>query len=129
MAGIHKIVTPRGEVFQTPAGVAELKWNTGFGVVWSGRYNEAQYFMDSEVLRQCEPYTPMLTSMLIKSGTLGTIAGSGEVAWIAPYARAQYYNKRPPGRETGPLRGGRWFDRMMVDHGKSIIAQAKTRMR
>lgn len=126
---LHQIVTPRGTVTQTANGTTTLTFNPGFGARWSGRYNAAQHFMDSEVLRQCEPYTPMLSSMLIKSGTLGTEVGSGEVAWIAPYARRQYYNTRPPGRETGPLRGGRWFDRMMVDHGNSIIAQAKSKMR
>jgi hypothetical protein len=127
--GIHSIVTPRGAVFHTRSGEAELFWHPGMGREWSERFNRAQYYLDSEVLRQSEPYTPKLTGMLSISGTLGTVPGSGEVAWIAPYARRQYYNRRPPGRETGPLRGGHWYDRMMVDHGGGIIAGVKSRMR
>jgi hypothetical protein len=128
-----RIETPRGEVFHSTNGKAELKWNTGFGPKWSGKHSKAQEFVDSEVLRLCEPYTPFLTGMLIKSGDLGTEIGSGEVAWIAPYARYQYYGKvmegSPPKTVTsrnlqyhgGGQRGSFWFRRMKEVHGKKII--------
>ena len=120
------ISTPRGVVAIGPNGKAELKWNTGFAPKWNERYSVAQRFVDSEVLRLSEPYTPLLTGTLIKTGILGTDVGSGEVAWIAPYAKRQYYEGRAPGTSnTGPLRGRLWFERMKEVHGKQIVAGAK----
>jgi hypothetical protein len=119
------IETPRGTIVQTANGKAELKFNPDFQPKWQGHYTAAQKFVDSEVLRLCEPYTPLLTSMLIKSGTLGTDMGSGTVQWIAPYARAQYYGHRKPGSLTGPLRGPFWFERMKAVHGTKITQGAR----
>lgn len=119
-----QIITPRGAIFQTPNGKAKLEWNATFQQKWQGRYTVAQRFMDSEVLRRSEPFTPLLTSMLIKSGILGTDIGSGVVEWIAPYAKAQYYRPRI-GTQTGPLRGGFWFERMKAVAGSQIIAGAR----
>ena len=110
--------------------LAQLVWSPGFGPERNKQFMTAQKFVDSEVLRLSAPYTPMKTGMLIKSGTLGTVIGSGVVQWIAPYARAQYYR---PGRIGGsgtdsvkaPLRGPRWFERMKSKYGAQIIAGAK----
>lgn len=65
--------------------------------------------------------------MLQKSGILGTEIGSGEVAWIAPYAKKQYYETADT-RSYDAQRGGHWFIRMKADHGKEIIVGAKERM-
>jgi hypothetical protein len=119
------IETPRGSIITTKAGRARLVWNTNFQPKWQRRYSAAQAFVDSEVLRLSEPYTPLRTGMLVKSGTLGTDVGSGMVEWIAPYAKAQYYSPRKPGRETGPLRGNFWFQRMKSAHGRTITAGAR----
>ena len=119
------INTPRGQIIVTPNGQAQLIWDTTFQQKWQGNYSAAQKFVDSEILRLSEPFTPLLTSMLIKSGTLGTDIGSGTVQWIAPYARAQYYGHRSPGSQTGPLRGPQWFARMKEIHGEKIIAGAR----
>lgn len=89
------------------------------------QYSRAQKFVDSEVLRLSAPYVPMRTSMLLKSGQLGTDIGSGEVQYIAPHAHKQYYSPRKPGSSTGPLRGPQWFERMKTDRGKEIITGAK----
>ncbi|HOJ01292.1 MAG TPA: minor capsid protein [Anaerolineaceae bacterium] len=119
------IKTPRGRIFINKNGKAELVWNTNFQPKWQKRYSEAQKFVDSEVLRLCEPYVPLRTGMLIKSGILGTEIGSGEVKYIAPYARRQYYSRRKPGSQTGPLRGPYWFQRMKEVHGRRIIEGAR----
>jgi len=124
----HVIKTPRGSVVIGPNGKAELMWNTNFAPRWSRRFNKAQVFVDSEVLRLSEPYTPLLTGMLIKSATLGTEVGSGKVKWIAPYSRAQYYSKRKPGSQTGPQRGPYWFRRMKEVYWKKIVDGAKRLM-
>ena len=81
--------------------------------------------MDSEVLRGCEPLIPLRTSMLIKSGILGTDVGSGEVKWIAPYSKAQYYSPRAVGSMTGPQRGPFWFERWKEANGPKTIAAAR----
>jgi hypothetical protein len=120
------IQTPRGKIVVGPNMRATLEWNPDFQPKHQQNFTEAQKYVDSEVLRRSEPYTPFRTGMLVKSGTLGTEIGSGLVQWIAPYARVQYYSKRKPGSETGPLRGPYWFERMKQVHGAVIIAHAKS---
>jgi hypothetical protein len=119
------ITTPRGTISINANNKAELKWNTDFQPKWQRRYSMAQRFTDSEVLRLCEPYTPLLTGMLVMSGTLGTEIGSGRVKWIAPYARRQYYSPRDPGSETGKLRGPFWFERMKAIYRDRILRGAR----
>lgn len=119
-----KIETPRGTIVKGDNGFAQLEWNAGFSDKWNGRYSEAQEFVDSEVIRLCSKMVPLQTSMLQKSGILGTEIGRGEVCWIAPYARTQYYNTADS-RSYDPQRGGHWFDRMKAQHGNAIIARAK----
>jgi hypothetical protein len=123
------IETPRGKVIITRAGKSQLRftarWRKNFKRKWSNRYGGAQTYVDSEVLRLSEPYIPLRTGMLIKSGILGTNIGSGLVQWIAPYARPQYYNQRKPGSQTGPQRGPYWFERAMGVHRDKIITGAR----
>ena len=119
------INTPRGSVVITKRGKAKLVWNSNFRKRWQRKYSAAQKFMDSEVLRLCEPLTPLRTGMLVKSGTLGTDMGSGLVEWIAPYAKKQYYSARPAGAETGPERGPYWFARMKEKHQQYLIEGAR----
>lgn len=119
------IETPRGAIFHTKGGSARLEWNTSFQPRRQDSFSRAQRFVDSEILRRSEPYTPLLTGTMIKSGILGTEIGSGLVQWIAPYARPQYYAKRKPGSQTGPLRGPFWFERMKAVDGKTIVAGGK----
>lgn len=125
MADGPHIDTPRGSIIVTKGGKAELVWNADFKPKWQRRYTRAQMFVDSEILRLSEPFTPKQTGMLVLSGTLGTQIGSGEVKWIAPYARAVYYRPGAIGRNTGPLRGNFWFSRMKAVYGRAIIAGAK----
>lgn len=122
------IKTPRGKL-SVRGGKAVLEWNPNFGSRWTKRYRKVQVFVDSEVLRLSEPFTPLLTGFLIKSGDLGTEIGSGTVKWIAPYARHQYYSHRKPGSQTGPLRGPFWFARgKQVWKGK-VVSGARRIMR
>ena len=82
-----------------------------------------QAFVDSEVIRLMEPYTPQQSGMLIKSATLGTVIGTGEISQIAPYARWQYY-RTDITRTYDPRRGAKWFERMKVDHKGYILKGA-----
>ena len=123
-----EIVTPRGAVVMVkpPGGKqrTELVWDPSFAGNRTGDFNMAQKFIDNEVLRVCDPYIPKRTGMLIKSGILGTVVGSGMVKWLAPYAKLQYYSSRAPGSSTGRLRGPQWFPRAMNVHRDRIIAGA-----
>lgn len=49
--------------------------------------------------------------MLIKSGTLGTVVGSGSIEYLAPYARRQYYEHKTKAR---------WFEKMKASHKDTI---------
>ena len=78
---------------------------------WHGdptaRFQAAQRFVDSEVLRRCTPYVPMDTGELIRSGLRETKIGGGEVIYKTPYARRWYHE---PARFDGrPMRGSYWF--------------------
>lgn len=120
------IQQPRGKKISIPNGSAELAWNPRFVPKWTKRYSKAQQFVDGAVLHYSEPFTPLRTGTLIRTGILGTDVGSGKVQWIAPYARRQYYKGRSPGvSQTGPLRGRFWFERMKALFGKKILAGAK----
>ena len=123
MSGIV-IKTPRGCIVNN--GKAKLEWNSSFAKNRTAGFNKIQVFIDSEVLRLCDPYVPMDTGMLKKSGILGTVVGLGEVIYIAPYAKNQYYNNKGGGNHNkSGLRGSYWFERMKADHKKAIFAKAK----
>ena len=116
--------TPRGQIIKTKDGSARLEWTPEFGKKWSGHFSRAQKFVDSEVLRLCRPYTPFQTGSLSRSGDLGTVAGMGQVSWIIPYAGYQYYGTAES-RDYDPQRGGKWFERMKVDHLGEILSGAR----
>ena len=139
-----QISTPRGSIHHTTTPNGKLKttlsWNTGFGPRYTKGFGIVQKFIDSEVLRLSKPMVPLQSSMLIKSGTLGTDVGSGKVEYNAPYARYQYYGKlmvgRAPKRLTttdltyhGANRGAKWFERMKSLHKQSILEGAGMMMR
>lgn len=112
-------------------------------------YERVQKFIDQEVIRLMDPYTPNLTGVLIKSSTTGTKIGSGEINQVAPYARYQYYGKLMVSSITGSawarhgekkvmtdidlvhnksrnsLAGPFWFERMKADHKKNILEGAR----
>ena len=118
------ITTPRGTIVVNERGKAELTWSPSFAAVRNGNFDRMQKFVDTEVLRRCSPRVPFQTGMLDRSGKLGTVVGSGEVQYIAPYARAQYYNTSES-RPYDPNRGAKWFERMKVAEKGDILEGAK----
>jgi hypothetical protein len=121
---LKKITTPRGTIISGSNGKAELKWNPDFSATRNAQFSRKQQYVDSEVLRRCSPRVPFKTGMLEKSGKLGTDIGSGEVDYIAPYARRQYYDTAET-RAYDPNRGAHWFDRMKVAEKGEILAGAE----
>lgn len=110
-------------------------------------YGRTQKFIDQECIRLMDPYTPNLNGILIKSATVGTKIGSGEIHQIAPYARYQYYGKLMVSSITGSAwsrgeskvltdkdlvysthknarAGPYWFLRMKSDHKDQILRGA-----
>ena len=114
-----EIKTPRGTVYtQASKGgkvTAHLEWNSGFEPSMEKGFENAQEFVDSECIRRMNPETPRRTGALIKSATLGTVIGSGEINQIAPYARRQYYEHKEKSY---------WFERMKNRHKDSILKGA-----
>lgn len=84
---------------------------------------QVQRFIDSEVLRRTDPYVPFDTGALKASGTRHTRIGSGNVIYRTPYARKMYYNPQF-NFQGGPMRGGKWFERMKADNRDSILRGA-----
>lgn len=97
---------------------------------------EVQKYIDSEVLRLSEKYTPKLSSVLSNSGQSNTEVGSGEVRWSTPYARYQYCGKVMigPAPKTvtdipleyhgGGDRKEKWFEAMKAAHREDILRGA-----
>lgn len=113
------VKTPRGTIYtQASKGgkvTARLEWNPGFEPRMENGFENAQAFVDSECIRRMNPETPRRTGALIKSATLGTTIGSGEINQIAPYARRQYYEHKEKSY---------WFERMKNRHKDSILKGA-----
>lgn len=118
-----EIKTPRGTIstYTVKKGsmkgrvISRLVWAPGFKPNNEKGFSSAQEFVDSECIRRMNPDTPRRTGMLIKSATLGTVIGSGEIDQIAPYARRQYYEHKEKSY---------WFERMKNRHKDSILKGA-----
>jgi len=121
------ITTPRGTVYTvtTKAGQVEavLEWKEDFGRKATSNFGRAQEFVDSEVLRFCSTRVPFRTGMLQKSGILGTVIGSGEVRYIAPYSAYQYYGTKNS-RGYDAVRGSHWFERGKAVERERILRGA-----
>lgn len=79
-----------------------------------------QRFIDSEVIRRMDPYTPFDTGFLKGSSLkIDTKIGSGTIVQKARYARRQYHTNKGNG-----LRGRYWFERMKADHRENILRGA-----
>lgn len=88
---------------------------------------KVQKYIDSECLRRSDKYTPKQTGELIRSGTRGTVIGTGRIVYTAPYARSNYYFNGGHGMQGtagGGLRGRLWFKRMCDSHRISILSGA-----
>ncbi len=97
-----------------------ITFDPNFKQKTESNFDRCQKFIDSEVLRLSDPYVPMKTGMLKKSGISGTVIGSGVVEYTAPYGKRQYYTNSGNGQ-----RGKMWFERMKADHKDEIEKKAK----
>lgn len=123
--GVHDIHTPPDrQVAQGRGGSVFLRWAGRFGAMRTALMNRKQQVVDSEVLRYCAPLIPFRTGELTRSGTRGTVIGSGNVQYTTPYARFQYYQTATT-RPYDSRRGAKWFERMKTAHKADIQRAAE----
>lgn len=137
----------------------EIKFNGKFGIRASGQIahdkgllpgGRIQSFIDNEVIKQMEPFTPRRDGggfLAEQAPRIGTVIGSGHIIVSGPYARFQYYGNvmvdpdtgstwakkfghkvvtdRPLQYNGGPQRGSHWFDRMKAARGQDILDGAQ----
>lgn len=113
-----------------------LRFRNDFAARKTLAYQQAQRYVDNEVLRRCDPLTPRQRGDLIRSGVRATSVGSGLVQYNSPYARYQYYGKVMIGKAPktltnipltyteAPNRGAKWFERMKIKDKKDILRGA-----
>ena len=115
-----QIASPRGYVYtfsnKNGAVIARIQWASGFAQKKKDAFGKAQEFVDSECIRYMSPLTPMRTGVLRKSGTLGTVIGSGSIEYLAPYARRQYYEHKTKAK---------WFEEMKSSKKDTILKGAE----
>lgn len=87
------------------------------------RLKPVQRFVDSEILRKAEPYVPMQSGSLKRSGITGTKIGSGIIRYTAPYAKKRYRIAKTNGK-----RGPYWIKRAMANHKAEIVRGAQRRL-
>lgn len=122
------VQTPHTKRIVLPDGTVTIEFRPDFGARMSGKFDKAQAFVDNEVLRYSQPLIPFRTGMLVRSGKVGTVLGSGLVQYITPYARFQYY-KTAQSRSYDSRRGAKWFERMKTAHRDDILSGAKKIMK
>lgn len=114
------ITTPSTTTIQGKGGKVSLVWNAGAAGSINSDLEKRQRIIDSEVLKLCAPMVPHRSGTLERSGITGTVIGSGEVKYTAPYSRRQYF-KTATSRSYDPRRGGMWFERMKTAHKDHIL--------
>ena len=123
------VETPRGCVYTTklPGGEVTAKLEFYPEAIEQMRKNffSAQAWLDNAVLRDSEPFVPMITGALRKSGILGTVIGSGAVRYIAPYAKRKYYDVYTPSREAHPQATRMWFETAKAIYKERWLAGVK----
>lgn len=81
---------------------------------------QVQAFVDSEVIRYCDPKVPFKTGALKDSALTASVIGEGMVVYATPYAAKMYYN--PQFNFNGaPERGAYWVERMEAEHLDDIV--------
>lgn len=117
------IVNERGTLRQTRNGGSVIRWNGNFRQRQEQSFDRLQTFIDSTVIRHMDAYVPFRTGILKKSVILGSRIGSGELVYIAPYARKQYYLSGR--RHSRGLRGSKWFHRMWAARKDTITREVR----
>lgn len=103
---------------------AHFQWNNRNRIPQN--VEQAQKYLDSQVLKDTDKYVPMRTGILVKSGILGTRIGSGEIEYIAPYAKKLYYGVTIKlSKSRHPLACAKWFEASKAVNKRSWLAEVR----
>lgn len=83
---------------------------------------KVQMFIDNEVMKHMDPYTPFADGVLKSAPLSQSIVGSGRIVQRTPYARRWYYTSA--NFQGAPRRGMKWFERMKENHKRDILQGA-----
>ena len=108
------VQTPLNQRIDFKGGSCFLQWAGNFAATRNAMLHRKQKIVDSEVLRYCTPLIPFRTGTLTRSGTIGTVIGSGTVQYQT--AQSRPYDSR---------RGAKWFERMKTAHKADIQRAAE----
>ena len=106
-----------------------IQWNPRFKTVKSAMIQpggSVQYFIDSTILNQIEPYLPFREGTATKSGIIHTKTGEGMIMWKTPYIRAIYFGKNKTGKDMSfdtsrhAKAGKMWCERYKADHLREL---------
>lgn len=112
-------------------GFKGLELSRDFAAKSDAMFSRKQQYVDSEVIRLMEPYTPKRTGTKIDIGASGTRIGSGVISYRSKIARRNYYTNKGTGKggmnakSNRGLRGKMWFERMKADHKDEILKGAQ----
>lgn len=102
----------------------EFRWNNRNRIPQN--IERAQKYLDNQVLKDTDKYVPMRTGILVKSGILGTRIGSGEIDYIAPYAKKMYYGVTIRfNKSRHPLACAKWFEASKAVNRRSWLAEVR----
>lgn len=102
----------------------DFRWNNRNRIPQN--VQRAQKHLDSQVLKDTDKYVPMRTGILVKSGILGTRIGSGEIDYIAPYAKKMYYGVTIRfNKSRHPLACAKWFEASKAVNKRSWLAEVR----
>jgi hypothetical protein len=86
--------------------------------------SRAQQWLDAQVIKDTEPFVPMIKGTLYQSAHQSTI-GSGEIKYRTRYARAQYYGLPNKTKSRHPQATMRWFEHAKATHRQSWLSMCK----
>ena len=75
---------------------------------FAGNIEEAQAWLDNEVIADTDPYVPMDTGMMATAPLKTSVPG--EVVYDEPYSAAQYYGRPGKSKDKHPQATTQWFE-------------------
>lgn len=92
---------------------------------FSRNAGQAQCALDTQVLKDCDPYLPYDSGNLRNSGIRATKPGTGKVIWNAVYTWVQYNLLPKKSHDTHPQATMRWFEAAKAVRKEAWLRVAK----
>ncbi len=85
---------------------------------------QAQKILDSQVMKDTDPYVPM-DSGTLKDSAIRASTTPGEIVYDGPYAKAQYYGLPNKSKDKHPLAVKGWFEAAKAANKATWLRVAK----